>query len=35
VQIYRPDLVVAAVQEIVNNARGTAPLQADPDAEYK
>jgi len=35
VQIYRPELVVAAVQEIVNDARGTAPFQADPKTEYK
>ncbi len=35
VQIYRPELVVAAVQEIVNDARGTTPFQADPKTEYK
>ena len=35
VQIFRPDLVVAAVQEIVNDARGTTPFQADPKTEYK
>ena len=35
VQIHRPDLVVAAVQEIVNDARGTTPFQADPKTEYK
>jgi len=29
-QIDRPELVVAAVQEIVNDARGTTPFQADP-----
>ena len=35
VQIYRPDLVVATVHEIVNDARGTTPFQADPETEYK
>jgi pimeloyl-ACP methyl ester carboxylesterase len=35
VQIYRPELVAVQVQEIVNNARGTAPFQADPNTEYK
>jgi pimeloyl-ACP methyl ester carboxylesterase len=35
VQIYRPDLVADEVQEIVNDARGTAPFQADPATEYK
>jgi pimeloyl-ACP methyl ester carboxylesterase len=35
VQIHRPELVVAAVHEIVNDARGTAPFQADPQTEYK
>jgi pimeloyl-ACP methyl ester carboxylesterase len=35
VQCYRPDLVVAAVHEIVNDARGTAPFQAAPETEYK
>jgi hypothetical protein len=35
VQIYRPELVVAAVHEIVNDAHGTAPFQADPETEYK
>jgi len=35
VQIYRPDLVVAAVQEIVNDAHGTTPFQADQKTEYK
>ena len=35
IQIHRPELVAAAVQEIVNDARGTAPFQADPQTEYK
>jgi len=35
IQIHRPELVAAAVQEIVNDARGTAPFQADPETEYK
>ena len=35
VQIYRPELVVAAVHEVVNDARGTAPFQADAVTEYK
>jgi pimeloyl-ACP methyl ester carboxylesterase len=35
IQIHRPELVVVAVQEIVNDARGTAPFQADPKTEYK
>jgi hypothetical protein len=35
VQIYRPDLVAATVREIVNDARGTTPFQADPETEYK
>ncbi len=35
VQIHRPELVTSAVQEIVNDARGTAPFQADPKTEYK
>jgi len=35
VQCYRPDLVVAAVQEIVDDARGTVPFQADRETEYK
>jgi hypothetical protein len=35
IQIYRPELVVAAVQEIVNDARGTMPFQADPGTKYK
>jgi len=35
VQIYRPELVVATVHEIVNDARGTTPFQADPETEYK
>jgi pimeloyl-ACP methyl ester carboxylesterase len=35
VQIYRPELVAAAVHEIVNDARGTAPFQAAQETEYK
>ena len=35
IQIYRPELVAAAVQEIVNDGRGTAPFQADLKTEYK
>jgi pimeloyl-ACP methyl ester carboxylesterase len=35
IQIYRPQLVAAEVQEIVNDARGTAPFQADQHTEYK
>ena len=35
IQIHRPQLVAAAVQEIINNARGTAPFQADQETEYK
>ena len=34
-QIFRPELVVAAVREIVNDARGIAPFQPDPKTEYK
>jgi hypothetical protein len=35
IQIQRPELVAATVQEIVNDARGTARFQADPKTEYK
>jgi pimeloyl-ACP methyl ester carboxylesterase len=35
IQLFRPELVVAAVHEIVNDARGTTPFQADPETEYK
>ncbi len=35
VQIYRPELVVAAVHEVVNAARGSTPFRADPETEYK
>ena len=35
VQVYRPELVVAAVREIVEDARGTAPFQATQQTEYK
>jgi len=34
-QIYRPELVVAAVHDIVNDARDIAPFQAEPKTEYK
>ena len=34
-QIYRPELVVTAVREIVNDSRGITPFQADPKTEYK
>lgn len=34
-QIYRPELVIAAAREIVNDARGTTPFHADPETEYK
>ena len=35
IQIHRPELVAAQVQEIVNDARGVAPFQSDPTTEYK
>ncbi|PYV83197.1 MAG: hypothetical protein DMG93_09395 [Acidobacteria bacterium] len=35
IQIHRPEFVATAVQELVNDARGTAPFQADPETEYK
>jgi len=35
IQIRRPDLVAAEVQEIVNDARRTAPFHGDPATEYK
>jgi pimeloyl-ACP methyl ester carboxylesterase len=35
VQIYRPELVLAAVHEIVNDARGPTRFEADPGTEYK
>lgn len=35
IQIHRPELVAAIVQEIVNHSRGTTPFQADPETEYK
>jgi len=35
IQINRPELVAAEVQEIVNDARGTVPFQADQHTEYK
>jgi pimeloyl-ACP methyl ester carboxylesterase len=33
VQIYRPELIVAIVHEILNNSRGIAPFQSDPEIE--
>jgi len=35
IQIHRPDLVAATIQEIVNAARGITPFQADSETEYK
>jgi pimeloyl-ACP methyl ester carboxylesterase len=35
IQIHRPDLVAAEIREVVNDARGSAPFQADPQTEYK
>jgi pimeloyl-ACP methyl ester carboxylesterase len=35
IQIHRPELVAAEVQEIVNDAQRTAPFQAAPEEEYK
>ena len=35
VQIYRPELVVAAIHEVVDDVRGTTPFQADAETEYK
>jgi hypothetical protein len=35
IQIRRPELVAAEVQEIVNDARGAAPFQGDPAQESK
>lgn len=35
IQINRPELVVAEVQEIVDNACGITPFQPDPETEYK
>ncbi len=35
IQISRPELLAAEVQEIVNYARGTAPFQGDPAQESK
>ena len=34
-QIYRPELVVAAVHEIVDDARATTPFQAAQETAYK
>jgi hypothetical protein len=35
VEIYRPDLVIAAVREIVTDARGQTPFQATAQTMYK
>ena len=35
VQIYHPELVVVAVHEVVNDARGSTRFEADPETEYK
>jgi pimeloyl-ACP methyl ester carboxylesterase len=35
IQIHRPELVSAEVQEIVNDSRRIAPFQADSEKEYK
>jgi hypothetical protein len=35
IQIHRPELVAATVQEIVNDVRGNTPFQADQKTEYK
>jgi pimeloyl-ACP methyl ester carboxylesterase len=35
IQIHRPDLVAVEIREVVNDARGSAPFQADPQTEYK
>jgi hypothetical protein len=35
IQLFRPELVVATVHEIVNDARGTTPFQADQETKYK
>jgi hypothetical protein len=35
IQIHRPELVAATVQEIVNDSRGSTPFRAAPEAEYK
>lgn len=35
IQIHRPELVATEVQEIVNDARGRTPFQADQPTEYK
>lgn len=35
VQIYRPELVVAAVREVVNDARGSARFEGNQETEYK
>lgn len=35
IQLFRPELVVATVHEVVNGDHGVAPFQADPETEYK
>lgn len=35
VEVYRPELVIAAVQEIVSDARGATPFQASAHTVYK
>lgn len=35
IQIHRPQLVAAAVREIVNDARGITPFRADSETAYK
>lgn len=35
IQIHRPELVAAAVRDIVSDTRGLAPFQADSETEYK
>jgi hypothetical protein len=35
VQIYRPELLVIAIQEVVDDARATATFEATQETEYK
>ena len=35
IQIHRPDLVAAEIEQIVSDARGTAQFQTDPEKRYK
>ena len=35
VEVYRPELVVGAVREIVSDSRGTTPFQATAETNYK